>query len=107
MAIGAIRHCLKIRNQYAHCVWFNDNSGKLAFAAVEDIAQQNTFLKDLSNLPIFYVNVQLLDSQEAYFVYTDRLFAWVNHEGRYRAREIATNILHKPTPLPRPDTHLP
>src|SRR6516162_3349233 len=37
MAVGAVRYCLKIRNQYAHCVWYDDNSGKLAFVNVEEI----------------------------------------------------------------------
>jgi hypothetical protein len=27
MAIGALRHCLKMRNQYAHCNWYDDRSG--------------------------------------------------------------------------------
>jgi hypothetical protein len=36
MAIGAVRHCLKIRNQYAHCIWYDDYSGKLAFSNIEE-----------------------------------------------------------------------
>ncbi len=28
-AVRLVRYCLKIRNQYAHGVWWNDNSGKL------------------------------------------------------------------------------
>lgn len=39
MAIGAMRHCLRIRNQYAHCVWWDDRSGKLSFANLEEIAK--------------------------------------------------------------------
>ena len=39
-AIGVVRYCLKIRNQYAHWVWWDDNSGKLAFANLEDLAQR-------------------------------------------------------------------
>jgi hypothetical protein len=30
MAISAVRYCLRIRNQYAHCGWWDDNSGNLA-----------------------------------------------------------------------------
>jgi hypothetical protein len=37
-AVGSIRHCLKIRNQYAHCVWWDDFSGQLAFANIEEVA---------------------------------------------------------------------
>jgi hypothetical protein len=63
-AISAVRYCLKIRNQYAHCAWFDDNSGRLAFANLEDIATGHTFLKDLGTLPTYYVDVELLTDQE-------------------------------------------
>ena len=83
MAVGAVRHCLKIRNQYAHCVWYDDHSGKLAFVNVEEIAKDNTKLKDLTSLTILHVDVPFLQAQEAYFVYADELLAWTNHEGPY------------------------
>jgi len=38
-AVEAMRHCLTIRNQYSHWIWWDDNSGMLAFANVEDIAK--------------------------------------------------------------------
>jgi hypothetical protein len=57
MAIGAMRHCLRIRNQYAHSVWWDDQSGKLSFANLEEIAKQHTHLIDLSSLTTFYVDV--------------------------------------------------
>jgi hypothetical protein len=41
MAVGALRYCLKIRNQYAHCNWYDDWSGGLAFVNVEEIAKEN------------------------------------------------------------------
>src|ERR1700730_13427466 len=34
--IGAMNFCMKIRNQYAHCVWWDDNTKKLAFANLEE-----------------------------------------------------------------------
>jgi hypothetical protein len=37
-AIEAMRYCLLIRNQYSHWVWWNDYSGKIAFANLEDVA---------------------------------------------------------------------
>ena len=50
MAISAVRYCLRIRNQYAHCAWWDDKSGRLAFANLEDIAKGHSFLKDLATL---------------------------------------------------------
>src|SRR5262249_59726894 len=30
LALSAMRYCLKIRNQCAHCNWYDDRSGRLA-----------------------------------------------------------------------------
>ena len=38
-ALRVVRYCLKIRNQYAHWIWWDDNSGKLAFANIEDLTK--------------------------------------------------------------------
>ena len=81
MAVGAVRFCLKIRNQYSHCNWWNDNSGQLAFANLEEIAKQNTLVTDLRGLTTNYVNVNLLEEQLSYFEYTDSLLIWVIQEG--------------------------
>jgi hypothetical protein len=45
--VGAVRHCMEIRNKYAHCVWHNDHSGKLGFVNFEDIAQDKTRWKEI------------------------------------------------------------
>jgi hypothetical protein len=106
MAVGAARHCLKIRNQYAHCIWYDDRSGQLAFVNLEEIAKSHALLKDLSSLTVLYVNIALLNTQEEYFVYADELVAWTNYEGRARARKIGTNPLIKPAQMLQPALHL-
>jgi hypothetical protein len=106
MAIGAVRYCLRIRNEYAHCVWYNDQSGTLAFANLEEIAKGNAYLRNLDDLSIFHVDEALPAEQEAYFVYTDELIAWVNYEGRYRVGKISVNPLTKPRQPTRPTLHL-
>jgi hypothetical protein len=107
MAIGSVRHCLKIRNQFAHCVWYDDKSGKLSFANLEEIAKGNAYLRNLDDLTIFQVDEPLLFEQEAYFVYTDDLISWVNYEGRQRVGKISTNVLTKPKQPTPPVLHLP
>jgi hypothetical protein len=107
MAIGAMRRCLRIRNQYAHCAWWNDNSGKLAFANLEDVAKGNALLKDLRSLPTYHVDVTLVSDQENYFVYVDRLLAWVNYEGRVKAGTLRSNGLTAPSQLKEPILRLP
>jgi hypothetical protein len=107
MAIGAVQHCRKIRNQYAHCVWYDDRSGKLAFVNVEEIAKDNARLLNLLGLTVRYVDVPILQAQEEYFVYADELLSWTNQEGRLRDRKAKLNPLIKPNQIAQPALHLP
>jgi hypothetical protein len=95
-AITAMRRCLVIRNAYAHWIWWDDNSGLLAFANVEDIAKTKTVVKELAQLNPHHVDNALLAEQEAYFVYVDQYLAWVNHEGRFLSKTLERNSTHKP-----------
>jgi hypothetical protein len=97
-AIRAVKHCLKIRNQYAHWAWWDDYGGKLAFANLEDVAKRKGPVRDLTKLKAHHVDAALLDAQKAYFVYADELLAWVNYEGRARDN----NKLRGGNPLPKP-----
>jgi hypothetical protein len=87
MAIGSVRFCLKVRNQYAHCTWYDDNSGSLAFVNLEEGTEKNKEVKDFNNLTIRHIDTATLVFQEQYFEYTDALLAWVNFEGRRIARK--------------------
>jgi three-Cys-motif partner protein len=98
-AVRVVRYCLEIRNQYAHWVWWDDNSGKLAFANLEDLAQRKRPVRDLTKLKAHHVDAALLEAQEAYFVYADEYLAWVNYEGCARGGKLKHgNPLHKPKP---------
>ncbi len=105
-ATAAMRHCLDIRNQYAHWIWWDDNSGQLAFANMEDIAKTATPVNDLGQLNPYHVDAALLHQQEAYFVYTDYCLAWVNYEGRAKAGKIRAGLRDNPSAIPRPPLRL-
>jgi hypothetical protein len=47
-AITAMKYCVRIRNQFAHSVLWDDNSGRLAIAALEDAAKLDEAMSDLS-----------------------------------------------------------
>jgi len=103
VAITALRLCLKIRNQYAHWVWWDDYSGKLAFANLEDLSRRKRKVPNLDKLKAFHLDIPLLDKQEDYFVYVDRLLSWINFEGRLRAKRLSVNPMgKKPRPPRRP-----
>lgn len=106
MGVGAARHCLKIRNQYSHCAWWDDNTGHLAFADLEEIAFTHEKLRGLDTLTTQHVDVELLTAQEAYFGYAEQLLGWVNYEGRMRDGVMHKNPLHKPKQLEPPALHI-
>jgi hypothetical protein len=105
-AIGALRGCLKIRNQYSHCVWWDNNTAKLAFANLEEVAKQNVLVGSLKNLTVHHVDVPLLETQEEYFVYTNDLIGWINQEGQVRAGKASSNPHSEPKDIPPPALHL-
>jgi len=106
-AIDAIRHCLKMRNQYAHHHFYDNNSGKLALVNLEENAKSSHRVTDLKNLTTLYVDVPTLRAQEEYWHLTDRLIIWLNYERRFRISEIKQILAWgKPTLPPKPVLHL-
>src|SRR6516164_10951488 len=93
-ALRVMRCCLEIRNQYAHWVWWDDHSGKLAFANVEDLTKHASKVTDLGKLKAHHVDAALLKAQEAYFVYADDLLLWVNYEGRFKRGKLGNARLN-------------
>lgn len=82
MAISGVRYCLRIRNQYAHSIWYDDYSGSLAFANMEEGTEVNIEVQDFKDLTIRHIDMATLILQEQYFEYTDALLTWLNFEGR-------------------------
>ena len=107
MAISSVKYCLKIRNQYAHCNWYADHTGKLACVNLEELAKQNQPVVDLSSLTTHHVDVPLLKAQEAYFLFTDQWLKWVTFEGVHRAGRPATKLRTKPSTVEQPPLWLP
>jgi hypothetical protein len=106
MAISSVRYCLKIRNQYAHCIWYDDYSGSLAFANLEEGTESNKIVQDFKELTIRHIDVATLVLQEQYFEYTDTLLAWVNFEGRRAAGKPSMPSQLAPKQLKQPPLYL-
>ena len=67
-SISCIRCCQKIRNQYAHCYFYDDNLGTLAFIDdLQKIAQKNKVTKDFSDTEVKYLPLGILEKQESFF----------------------------------------
>lgn len=106
MAIGAMRYCLKIRNQYAHCGWYDDLSGRLAFVNLETLAHRNEIIEDLTHLEVRHVTVALLEQQHEFLNYASRQLVWVNFQGGIAAGSNASHDLVKPKQIERPPLHI-
>jgi hypothetical protein len=108
-ALRAMRYCLEIRNQYAHWVWWDDHTGQLAFANVEDLTKYKSRLTGFGKLTAHHVDAALLKAQEAYFVYANDLLLWVNYEGRFKRGKLGKaqlNPVNRPKDVKRPKLRL-
>lgn len=106
-AIGAVKHCVKIRNNYAHCIWHNDHSGRLSYLNLEELAEKNAPVNDLRKAKYYYVDIPLLEKQEEFFSYTSSCLVWVNFEGRRLAGTMSSHMLSKPAQIQPPPPHTP
>ena len=106
-AVAAVRHCTKIRNQYAHCTWWDDYSGHLAFANLEEIAKADDVVQDLRGMSVHHASVEHLQAQFGYFVYASDLLIWVLQEGNKRTGRPAVPDLTKPAAREQPELFLP
>lgn len=101
-AIAEVRVCLRIRNLYAHCTWWNDNSGQLAFANLEELAKGNAVVADLHALTVNHVTVPHLQQQFDYFEHADQMLIGVLQEGNRRAGRPAHPGIAIPTAMAAP-----
>jgi hypothetical protein len=77
-ALDNLKHCLKIRNQYAHATWV-DHLKELMFVDLEDIVHQPGPI-DPSALKQKAVRVHSLQKQEAYFCHVADQMTFVCYE---------------------------
>lgn len=104
-AITAMRHCLLIRNQYAHALWHNPLNG-LCFVDLEGLARQPAVIADLRPADFRYVDQHLLDEQEDFMTYAESCTTYINFERRRRLGD-AVPSFSKPTTRKQPPLFLP
>lgn len=107
MALSSIHFCRKVRNQYAHCTWYDDFTGLLAFVNLEKGAESNKPVKDFKKLTILHIDIPTLILQEQFFEYTNALLVWLNFEGRRIAGKLSRPQELAPKHLKQPPLHIP
>jgi hypothetical protein len=107
LAIGAMEHCLIIRNEYSHCQWHHDRTSELCFVDLEELARRKAPVNSLRDAPIRYVDIGFLKNQLDYFSFTSQMFVWLNWEGSFRDNRRTIQNLPKPAVMQQPPLHRP
>jgi hypothetical protein len=103
-AIGAVRYCKKIRNQFAHCHWYPDMQAGLYFTNLEEGARSTSGTPMLS---VLHVDPELLKRHELYFCYAHDCLVYLQYELQKRMGEIITHNNVMPAKQRRPSLHNP
>jgi hypothetical protein len=98
MCISYVKTCLKVRNCYAHCIWWNHGIDGLAFANLENIAESNSMISNLENLRSRHglATAETLSDQIEYFKFTEQFTHWLGSEVLVRSGKRDTQNLQKP-----------
>jgi len=107
-AYGMVKHCLSIRNQYAHCNWGDHVTGGLFFTSVQDGADAHEGFSYAWR----HTDLALLQSQHDYFAYAMEWLRYLEQGMKFRRgkqtfywpvpQEPSKPPLHNP-----PEAHVP
>ena len=101
--------CRGLRNQYAHCQWGWTSADGLFFVNLEQLADQQDPISNVMDQRC-YIDVPLLQEQEAYCNYVREFFTYLDTAYRAwdRAKVAVTPPSHihpKPSTITRPPLH--
>ena len=97
-AFAAVRYCLRIRNQYAHCNWADG----LFFTDLQKSAGREEWFHDWQ-----HVDLPLLETQEAYFGHTRIWLFYLEYELRFKRGTLDCNPVSVPAELSPPPLYNP
>ncbi|MES6429100.1 hypothetical protein U6U55_12180, partial [Cutibacterium acnes] len=96
--MDTVWHCLKIRNQYAHCNWGDNLTAGLFFADLQVSADSDNFSHTWR-----HVDVPLLEQQFTYFGWTMEMIEFTHHEMGVKMGHIQSHVWPRPkVPAPAP-----
>jgi hypothetical protein len=101
--IGAVKFCVKVRNQFAHCHWVDDYDAGLFFANFSETAKsENSSAQNWR-----HVDGDLAESLLRYFEYTIYFLRFLEIEYLVRIGDWASNPLTLPKKRKRPKPYNP
>lgn len=101
-AMAMANHCLKIRNQYAHCNWGDHHQAGLFFADLQKSADTEDFTNDWK-----HVDPAVLGRQFDYYGMTLELLEFIHHEMAVKLGQIQSHVWPRPTVPSQPPLHNP
>jgi hypothetical protein len=103
-AIADMNWCRTIRNQYAHCNWYDTSAEGLCFVNLEDLAKSQRPIASLGSgrRPI---NVTLLETQEAFLSYVRKCFWYLGAEYQAKAGKQPNQLWALPLAVAQPPLH--
>lgn len=97
-AVGAARHCRKIRNQYAHCHW-RKFDGVLRFI---DMDAEATAVEGPLIVEAIPLKLDLLQCQRSYFIHALDWLYYLDEEYKKRAGRSPSHDQVEPKSIPAP-----
>jgi hypothetical protein len=98
-AIGAVRHCKKIRNQYAHCHWRKFDDGVLRFL---DLDQEAAAVEGPLVVEAIPMKLGLLQRQRSYFIYALDWLYYLEQEYQKRVGRSSNHDQLEPKSVAQP-----
>jgi len=104
-AIGAVRFCVKVRNQFGHCHWADDVHAGVFFANFQETAKS----EDNPEQDWFHIDCDLAGDLLAYFEHTFKSLHFLEIEYLVRSGRgsFQSNFLLKPQKCKQPRLHNP
>ena len=106
-AIDALGYCRRIRNQFAHCQWWNAFDGCVNFVALEEFVKEkigtNSKVVTFGDFQRRGASLQLLNDQLSFFGYVLKLLAFVEGEAWHHQGSKMHRRYARPVAPPRPE----
>lgn len=100
-ALGAVRHCKTIRNQYAHCHWHSATNGLFFMNFDSDVQMADGDVQ----ISFRHIHETLLQEQTKYFEFaTDWLF-YLAEEYKTRAEKLPNHGMSAPKSISAPQLY--
>jgi hypothetical protein len=97
-----LRHCLRIRNHYAHCNWADHETAGLFFADLQTSAKNENF-----DHAYRHVDPPLLNAQFDFFKLTLEWLRFIDHELAVKQGVLASHVWPEPPASTLPPLHNP